>query len=152
MTWSDLPPSAAISDASPGEGGPGLLVGFFEAHNALKWTGKPVEARKQAIVERVVEFFGPQAANPIDYEDQDWPAEEWSRGCYGASMPPGIMTTVGRTIREPHGGIHWAGTETSSRWMGYIDGAIRSGERAAAELTQTATNAFVPLAKSAVGS
>ena len=134
MTWSDLPPSAAICDASPSHGRPGLLVGFFEAHNALKWTGRSREERKQVVVQRIVEFFGPEAAHPVDYEDQDWPAEVWSRGCYGASMGPGTMTTVGKVIRQPHGRIHWAGSETATRWMGYIDGAIRSGERAAAEV------------------
>ena len=134
MTWSDLPPSAAFSDASPSDGGPGFLVGFFEAHNAMKWTGRPMEERKRVVIERIVEFFGPEGAHPIDYEDQDWPAEVWSRGCYGASMGPGIMTTVGKIIRQPHGRIHWAGTETATRWMGYIDGAIRSGDRAAAEV------------------
>jgi monoamine oxidase len=29
--------------------------------------------------------------------------------------------------------VHWAGTETATRWMGYMDGAVRSGQRAAAE-------------------
>src|ERR1700757_1385443 len=135
ITWSDLPPSVALCDVSPPEGGPGFLVGFFEAHNALKWTGRPMEERKKVVIERIVEFFGPEGAHPIDYEDQDWPAEVWSRGCYGASMGPGIMTTVGKVIRQPHGRIHWAGTETATRWMGYIDRAIRSGERAAPEVS-----------------
>lgn len=134
MTWSDQPPTAAICDASPPEGGPGFLVGFIEAHNALKWTGRPVEERQKLIVDRLVQFFGPDAANPIDYEDQNWPAEVWSRGCYAAFMGPGIMTTVGKIIRQPHGRIHWAGTETATKWMGFIDGAIRSGDRAAAEV------------------
>jgi monoamine oxidase len=134
MTWSDLPPSAVICDVSPADGKPGILVGFFEAHNALRWTGKPREERKKVVIERLVEFFGSDAAHPIDYEDQDWPAEVWSRGCYGASMPPGIMTTIGRVIRQPHGRIHWAGTETAARWMGYVDGAIRSGDRAASDV------------------
>jgi monoamine oxidase len=109
-------------------------VGFFEAHNALKWTGKPAEERKKFIVERMVRWLGPEAAHPIDYEDQDWPAEAWSRGCYGPVMGPGVMTSVGKVIREPHGRVHWAGTETATRWSGYIDGAIRSGERAATEV------------------
>jgi monoamine oxidase len=30
--------------------------------------------------------------------------------------------------------IHWAGTETSTYWNGYMDGAVRSGERAAKEI------------------
>ena len=134
MTWSDLPPSSAICDVSPREGKPGILVGFFEAHNAMRWTGRAAEERKKTVIDRMVEFFGPEAAHPIDYEDQDWPSEVWSRGCYGASMPPGIMTSLGRVIRQPHGRIHWAGTETATRWMGYVEGAIRSGDRAASEI------------------
>ena len=42
MLWSDLPPSSAICDASPSGGGPGFLVGFFEAHNSLQWTCRPM--------------------------------------------------------------------------------------------------------------
>ncbi len=139
---SDQPPSEFISgDFTPAEGSPGLLSGFIEAHNALAWTGRPTEDRKKAVVERLVSFLGPEAAKPIDYEDQDWPADPWSRGCYGPSMAPGILTTVARVIREPHGRIHWAGTETSPRWMGYIEGAIQSGERAAEEIMARAKNA-----------
>ena len=44
------------------------------------------------------------------------------------------MTTMGKAIRQAHGRVHWAGTETASKWMGYVDGAIRSGERAAQEV------------------
>ena len=135
MLQSDQPPSEFISgDFTPSEGRPGLLAGFMEAHNSMAWTGRSAEERKKVVVERLISFLGPEAANPIEYEDQDWPADPWSRGCYGPSMAPGIMTTVGKVIREPHGRIHWAGTETSTKWTGYIDGAIRSGERAAAEV------------------
>jgi monoamine oxidase len=135
LLQSDAPPSEFIAgDGTPPEGHPGLLIGFMEAHNAMVWTGRPMEERKKNVVDRLVSYLGPEAAHPIDYEDQDWPADPWSRGCYGASIAPGIMTTVGKAIRQPHGRIHWAGTETSTKWMGYIDGAIRSGERAAEEV------------------
>ena len=134
LAWSDVPPSDAFSDATPPEGFPGFLVGFIEAHNAVKWTGHPMEQRKKAIVDQLVAFFGPDAAHPIGYEDQDWPADPWSRGCYSVTMGPGVMTTMGRSIRQPFGRIHWAGTETSGKWMGYAEGAIRSGERAAQEV------------------
>jgi monoamine oxidase len=134
VTWSDGPPTAGFFDISPTDGGIGVLGAFIEAHNAIHWTGAPMQERKKLMVDRAVSFFGPEAGNPIDYEDQDWPSEIWSRGCYGASMGPGVMTTVAKTIRQPCGRIHWAGTETSPRWMGYIDGAICSGERAAGEV------------------
>ena len=137
ITWNDSPPTAGFFDVSPPEGSPAILAAFIEGQHAVQWTGKPVEERKKAVIDRIVSLFGPQGANPIDYEDQDWPSDPWSRGCYGASMGPGVMTTVAKVIREPHGRIHWAGTETSTKWMGYIEGAIRSGERAAAEVLTT---------------
>jgi len=139
LVWSDTPPSDGFADATPPEGKPGLLVGFIEADNALKWTGRPVEERKKAIVEQLVSFLGPEAALPIDYEDQDWPADPWSRGCFSVTMGPGVMTTLGKVIREPHGRVHWAGTETATKWIGYVDGAIRSGERAAKEVLVNST-------------
>jgi monoamine oxidase len=46
----------------------------------------------------------------------------------------GVWTTYGHTIREPHGRVHWAGTETSAMWNGKMEGALLSGERAAAEV------------------
>jgi monoamine oxidase len=81
-------------------------------------------------------LFGSRAATPIDYADKDWAAEEWTRGCYGAFMPPNTWTVFGDALRKPIGPIHWAGAETAVRWMGYMDGAVSSGERAAAEALQ----------------
>ena len=49
-------------------------------------------------------------------------------------MGPGVLTTCGETLAAPFGRIHWAGTETATRWAGYIDGAISSGERVADEV------------------
>ncbi|MBZ5722631.1 MAG: flavin monoamine oxidase family protein [Acidobacteriia bacterium] len=134
LVLSDEPPTSGFADCSPPEGKPGFLVGFFEASRAIRFTGRPMEERKKVIVQRVVDFFGPEAANPIDYIDCDWPSDPWSRGCYGPSMGPGVLTSLGKNLRTSFGRIHWAGTETSPVWTGYIEGAIRSGERAAAEV------------------
>lgn len=121
-------------DVTPAAGKPGLLVGFFDAKNGLQWCNRSAAERKKFVIEEVARAFGPAASEPIDYEDQNWPAEEWSRGCFGAWMGPGVMTSVGSSIRQPYGRVHWAGTETSPKWMGYVDGAIRSGERSAEEI------------------
>lgn len=51
----------------------------------------------------------------------------------GHGLGPGRLLEFGRALRAPAGRIHWAGTETSDHWVGYMDGAVRSGERAAAE-------------------
>jgi monoamine oxidase len=37
-------------------------------------------------------------------------------------------------VRDPAGQLHWAGSETATVWPSFIDGAIRLGERAAAEV------------------
>jgi monoamine oxidase len=79
-------------------------------------------------------YFGPQAANPARLVERDWSAEEYSRGCYGAVFPPGTLVSYGKALREPVGRIHWAGSETATVFPGYMDGAVRSGERAAAEV------------------
>ena len=135
LITSDVLPSNLICvDAGLSDAGPGFLVGFMEASGGIAWTGKGKDARKKVVTERLVKFFGPDASHVIDYEDQDWPSDPWSRGCYVASPAPGILSSVGAAIRAPHGRIHWAGTETADRWTGYIDGAIRSGDRAAAEV------------------
>jgi monoamine oxidase len=64
---------------------------------------------------------------------------------------PGTWTSYGRALREPVGRIHWAGTETATRWMGYFDGAIQAGRRAAAEVI-AAEGAGSPAAAAALGS
>lgn len=51
-----------------------------------------------------------------------------------AYLPTGVLLDYGSTIREPVGPIHWAGTETATFWTGYMEGAVRSDERAAQEV------------------
>ena len=45
-----------------------------------------------------------------------------------------LLSRYGSTLRAPIGGVHFAGTETADHWQGYMDGAVRAGERAAREV------------------
>lgn len=127
-------PVSVVFDQSPQDESKGILVGLIEAEHAIALSAMDEKTRRQKVIDNFVHFFGEQAAQPIDYVEQDWLKEEWSEGGYVAHMPPGTMTTYGDCIREPFGRIHWAGTETATEWMGYLDGALQSGIRAAAEL------------------
>jgi monoamine oxidase len=89
-------------------------------------------------------IFGPQAAQPLDFVEKDWSAEPYSRGCYAGVLGPGGWTEFGRALREPIGRLHWAGTETATRWMGYFDGAVQSGRRSAAEVVRAEGAAAAP--------
>ena len=51
-------------------------------------------------------------------------------------MTPGVLTSVGVELATPVGCVHFAGTETSSVWRGYMEGAVRSGQRAGAEVVK----------------
>jgi monoamine oxidase len=134
ITSDEMPSNLICADSSLSDAGPGFLVGFMEASGGILWTGKGKDARRKEVTRQLTRFFGADAERVIDYEDQDWPSDPWSRGCYVASPAPGILSSVGAAMRVPHGRVHWAGTETSDRWAGYIDGAIRSGDRAASEV------------------
>lgn len=134
MAVSDMLACNVLFDQSPEDLSCGILVGFFDADAAVEYTTQGDNARRHAVIEAATKFFGAEARNPIDYVDNDWLAEEWSRGCYVAHMAPGVMTTFGSALREPCGRIHWAGTETATQWQGYMDGALQSGIRVAAEI------------------
>ena len=68
----------------------------------------------------------------------NWTEAQWTRGCFTGFLTPGATTLFGSAVRDPVGPIHWAGTETSTDWPSFIDGAIRSGEREAEAIRKTA--------------
>ena len=130
----DQGPIAATFDNSPPDGEPGVLVGFVGGAPARRWHRLTPSARRNEALTCFARLFGDRARAAEAYIEQDWSAEEWSGGGPVALMGPGTMTQLGPALREPVGPIHWAGTETATAWTGYMDGAVRSGERAAAEV------------------
>ena len=121
-------------DNTPEQGSPGVLLGFIEGDEGRIWGRQSLENRRTAALDCLVRYFGKEAGNPIEYLEQCWAEEEYIRGGYAGYMPPGVWTGYGAALREPIGPIHWAGTETATVWNGYMDGALQSGERAAAEV------------------
>lgn len=131
---SDTGPVKITYDNSPPSARPGVLLGFIEGQEARDWGRRPAAARRAAVLGSFARYFGDPALAPRRYLEQNWGEERWSRGCYGAWAPPGVLLGYGDALRTPAGRIHWAGTETATEWAGYMDGAVQSGERAAAEV------------------
>jgi monoamine oxidase len=129
---SDAGPAKITYDNSPPGGSPGVLLGFLEGDNARRLGALPAEERHRAVLDGFARLYGERARRPERVVERVWADEEWTRGCYGCYMAPGGWTKFGRALREPVGPIHWAGAETSTVWNGYMDGAVRSGEEAAA--------------------
>jgi monoamine oxidase len=86
------------------------------------------------VLECFERLFGSEAAQPGIYLETAWAEEEWSRGGPVCSLSPGAMANYGEALRRPAGRIHWAGAETATVWCGYMEGAVRSGARAAEEV------------------
>ncbi len=128
---SDVGPVKVTFDNTPPGYPRGVLMGFIEAGDGRRWARRTPAERRAAVVDCLVRYFGPQAAEPVEYLERDWMAEEFTRGCYGAHFAPGVWTSFGEALREPVGRLHWAGTECAPVWNGYMEGAVRSGEATA---------------------
>lgn len=131
---SDTGITVTTFDDSSHDGRHAALVTFSDGQAARDWSDRSPEERRQAVLAEFVRFFGPQAARPVDFVEKNWNDDPWSGGCYVGVAGPGTLTAFGEALRAPCGRIHWAGTETATEWMGYLDGAIQSGHRVAAEV------------------
>jgi monoamine oxidase len=127
------PANLTLDDSPPG-GRPGVLFSFVGGDQARSYAAMSPAARRAAVLGQYAEFFGRQARQPRQFLETNWSAEPWTRGCPVGIPSPGTLLAYGPRLRQPVGRIHWAGTETATYWNGYMDGAVSSGERAAAEV------------------
>ncbi|MBS45073.1 MAG: amine oxidase [Nocardioides sp.] len=126
----------AVFDNSPPDGTPGVLLAFMGGGAWREYGRLPLGERRRAVLQGFAAMFGEQALHPVEYTEQDWTKERWSGGGPTAIHGLGTLTRFGPAIRRPHGRVHWAGTETATYWTGYMDGAVRSGKRAAVEVLE----------------
>ncbi len=127
-------PKVTFDNTPPEAGAPGALMGFIDGQDARDAVLMTPAVRQRKVIEAFTAYFGPKAAKPIGYLEMNWQAENFSGGGPTGHFPPGVLTGLGSTLRTPTGRLHWAGTETATVWNGYMEGAVRSGERAAQEV------------------
>lgn len=124
-------------DNSPENGSYGAIMGFIEADEARRADLLSEKEIQDEVTKDYVNYFGTEAANVSSWVIQRWDLEEFSRGGPVAFAPTGVISQYGVALKQAVGKIHFAGTETSPYWTGYMDGAIRSGERVAAEILRS---------------
>jgi monoamine oxidase len=130
----DRGPVSTTFDNSPPEGSPGVLLGFIAGAEAIRHARRSEAERRRIVLDGFTRLFGPEAEKPGIYLETAWAEEEWSRGGPVCSFAPGALAQYGEALRQPAGRVHWAGAETATVWCGYMEGAVRSGERAAEEV------------------
>jgi monoamine oxidase len=119
-------------DNSPPDGSVGAIMAFADG-SALPASESE---RKRIFSEAFARCFGKEALNPTAYYQQDWALETWNRGCV-SPLSPTVLTRYGLSLRPAAGSLIWAGTETADIWTGYMDGAVRSGHRAALQVLES---------------
>ncbi len=125
---------SATFDDSPENESVGVIFGFVGGDRCRDYAKLGEEDRKQQVLQQFARFWGDEALKPIDFFETTWAGEQWTRGSPVGIPNVGALLAYGDQLRAPVDRIHWAGTETSTYWNGYMDGAVRSGERAAKEV------------------
>lgn len=116
------------------------LMTFIVGDAATYWTeNKTLEERARAVIDHlqsVFEFRDDQLWDPANilesYKEFNW--VEAGIPAPAAMMPPDTLLPFGSALRAPVGRIHWACSESGREWAGYMNGAVESGFRAAAEI------------------
>lgn len=132
-----------VADNSPADGRKGVLVTFMLPDTAaprpyLNWSDdvlndKTVRARR--LAHDLATVFGDDRFLTGRYHEKLWTNEPWVDGCVNLTAP-GVLTRYRDAVTAPVGNVHWAGSDTSiDNHPSYMDGAVRAGERAAAEVS-----------------
>ena len=113
-------------DISPKDESWGELVGFLLPDSL----GREVADRANFCLEFLRDVYGEGADRPAAISITDWQDTPWIGGCVSA-LPPGLLTDAKQGLSAGVGRLEWAGSERSDVWVNYMEGAVRSGERAA---------------------
>ncbi|MCD1145204.1 FAD-dependent oxidoreductase [Kocuria sp. LUK] len=112
----------------------GTLVGFVSDEKADELFGLPAGERRRLILESISHYLGEEALHPVVYYESDFGSEEWTRGAYAASYDLGGLHRYGAHQRTPVGPIRWACSDLAAEGYQHVDGALRQGRLAAAEV------------------
>lgn len=139
---SDIAAASLVLDNSPPDGSEAVLVSLFQPNPGPSPTGldeaaaDSPEARREAVLAGLVALFGEEASRPVTFFEQNWQEVPYTSGCQ-PFYPPGLLTSTRDAIRQPCGAIHWAATESATRCLGWMEGAVDAAQRAVKEVTDS---------------
>ena len=109
---------------------------FIVAANGVEYTKLPRSKRESLVKAQVGRMMGNQELvnNTIEVVEFQWIKEEFSQGAPCPVTATGAFTLYGDSLARPHGLVHFAGSELSPVWKGYMEGAIISGRATAQDV------------------
>ena len=114
-----------------------MLIGYAAGANSRYFEPETSAKRARATRAWIGDVFPGSAREAIDYASVSWPVEPYSGGAWMAPRP-GQVVPYWNALREPAGRIHLAGEHTDDLYPGYMEGAVRSGRRAARTIAHAA--------------
>lgn len=131
-------PVSVFRDTSLNDGKTYSLTCFLGGKFGRQWAAQDAEGKKRSVLKQIGDVLaGGDDINNLFVEsfESPWMEEEYSGwGCPCPVMPPGVLADGWEALLAPVGNIHFVGTELTSVWRGYMEGAIRSGETGAGEV------------------
>jgi len=118
-----------------------LMVGFSSPPH-------PLDVADPAAIERAVREHHPGAA-VIAADAHDWNADPWSRGGW-MTWRPRQASRLMSSLARVEGRVAFAGADIATAWIGWLDGALESGARAAAEALRVLDGGPRPIAVTSV--
>ncbi|WP_027031415.1 flavin monoamine oxidase family protein [Mesorhizobium loti] len=147
VMWRDLPGLFACDASKDAEHA--ALVVFIGGPLALRWRGLSGAALRAEVTARLQEALGPDAGDVIDFSSRDWIEDCWSGGAYSDLIVDVTARDAERTILAGASPVHFAASELSPSFPGYVEGAIVAGRIAARKIVIDLQS---PIATSASGS
>ena len=126
-------PTGAIWDSNEEQRGRAGIITLMAGGQASEDTRKIVAQEGVEGLVRSLEWLKPAGANLLHSYLVTWEDDPWAQGGY-AYFDPGFDPVWRPWLARPHGRILFAGEQTSIKWQGYMNGAVESGLRAAAEV------------------
>ena len=111
------------------------LVCFVVADVALLF--ETPDALHAAVTRSLVRFFGEEAETRlVDMCSYQWRTNRWARGCPVAMYGTGQQAPFSPVLQGPLGAVHFASTDVSDVFTGYMEGALRRGRATATRVAR----------------
>jgi monoamine oxidase len=123
----------AVWDASEDQQGKHGILALLAGGSASEATAAVTAREGIAGLVRSLDWLGARGHDVVAWKQVAWENEPWSRGGY-AVFDSAFEPTLRGWLAQPFGRLFFAGEHTSIRWQGYMNGAVESGRRAAAEV------------------
>jgi len=137
-------PFGAVWDGNEEQRGRAGILALLAGGSASDDTQAIVERDGVAGLMKSLDWLGSRNSEVVAWEQTRWDADPWSRGGY-AAFDRTFAPSLRGLLAQPCGRLFFAGEHTSIAWQGYMNGAVESGRRAAAELAAAHRMAAKPV-------